>query len=398
MTPTASSHINQQRPNSKKKSAAKVGRKIWHIIALSLTILFTIGLLLSAYGGALSPKTWHGYNGIMQMTLPFWIILCFIMLVIDLLWYRRGSIILIFGFISCAYPIFDFSPINMPHKALTDEEMQRSFTLLTYNVQNFLIYQEDEDGFKGDNSTIRYILDTDADIVCLQEADIEMHWSDTHATAQQIHELHERYPFNFLSAVNQVIYSKYPIEPIRLSFADKSGEGLISAYRVNVEGTPITIINVHLQSIGLTDDDKSLYMELTDIKDLKVTSKEQIKEAKTQLLKKLALANLKRDEQIDQLIVALRQIGGPNVIICGDFNDVPGSYPLRELTDYGMKQVYTEVCTGPDITFYANRFYFRIDHVLYRGALSPVRQERGKVKYSDHYPVLTRFLLDNEAE
>jgi endonuclease/exonuclease/phosphatase (EEP) superfamily protein YafD len=63
-----------------------------------------------------------------------------------------------------------------------------------------------------------------------------------------------------------------------------------------------------------------------------------------------------------------------------------------------MKQVYTEVCTGPDITFYANRFYFRIDHVLYRGALSPVRQERGKVKYSDHYPVLTRFLLDNEAE
>jgi endonuclease/exonuclease/phosphatase (EEP) superfamily protein YafD len=382
----------------KRKSARKVWRKIWRTFALSFSVLLTIGLLLSAYGGALSPQTWHGYNGIMQMTFPLWLIACILMLVIDLIWYWHGAIILIFGLISCAYPIYDFSPFNLPREPLTDEEMQRSFTLLTYNVQNFDIFQDDENAFDGENSTVRYILDTDADIVCLQEADIEAKKNETHVSSSQLKQLHEQYPFNYLSAINQVIYSKYPIEPIRLSFADKSGEGLISAYRVNVEGTPITIFNVHLQSIGLTEDDKSLYMELTDIKDLKVTTKQQIKEAKSQLLSKLAAANLKRAEQIDKLIIAMRQIGGPNVIICGDFNDVPGSYALRELTDCGLKQVYPEVCMGPTITFYVNRFYFRIDHVLYRGAFKPVRQQRGDVKYSDHYPVLTRFLLDNSAE
>lgn len=389
---------HQSNKSSKRESARKIWRKIWRVCAMSLSILFTFGLLLSAYGGALSPQTWHGYNGIMQMTFPIWLVICFVMLIIDLLWYKRGAVILVFGFISCAYPIYDFSPFNLPRKPLTDEEMQRSFSLLTYNVQNYEVFQDDEDAFDGENSTVRYILDTDADIVCLQEADIEARKGEAHISSNQLKQLHEQYPFNYLSAVSQVIYSKYPIEPIRLSFADKSGEGLISAYRVNVEGTPITIFNVHLQSIGLTDDDKSLYMELTDIKDLKVTTKEQIKEAKSQLLSKLAAANLKRAEQIDKLVIAIRQIGGPNVIVCGDFNDVPGSYALRELVDCGLKQVYSEVCMGPTITFYVNRFYFRIDHVLYRGAFNPVRQQRGDVKYSDHYPVLTRFLLDNTAE
>jgi endonuclease/exonuclease/phosphatase (EEP) superfamily protein YafD len=111
---------------------------------------------------------------------------------------------------------------------------------------------------------------------------------------------------------------------------------------------------------------------------------------------KLAAANLVRTEQVDTLIAGIHSIGGPNVIVCGDFNDVPGCTSLRNLTSIsGLKQVYPEVCCGPTYTFNTNRFYFRIDHVLYRGDLKPVEMVRGDIRCSDHYPLLTTFLLEN---
>ena len=48
---------------------------------------------------------------------------------------------------------------------------------------------------------------------------------------------------------------------------------------------------------------------------------------------------------------------------------------------------------GPMITYNARHLYFCIDHVLYRGALTPLYISKGTIKTSDHYPLTVDFAV-----
>ena len=50
------------------------------------------------------------------------------------------------------------------------------------------------------------------------------------------------------------------------------------------------------------------------------------------------------------------------------------------------------------ITYHANRFWFRIDHILYKGNMEARWLERLHNKSSDHYPLLVRFAWEPPAE
>jgi endonuclease/exonuclease/phosphatase (EEP) superfamily protein YafD len=58
----------------------------------------------------------------------------------------------------------------------------------------------------------------------------------------------------------------------------------------------------------------------------------------------------------------------------------------------GFKDAYRQCGFGPEITYNANKLYFRIDHILYRGDMDAINIRRGKLKSSDHYPLLATFL------
>ena len=148
----------------------------------------------------------------------------------------------------------------------------------------------------------------------------------------------------------------------------------------------MTLFNVHLQSIALTPDDRQLYMSLT-----RKPSEERLKQAKSQLLSKLCYGFKQRTVQAQILKEYIDTIGG-NMIVCGDFNDVPGCYAIRTLEKAGLRDAYADAAFGPSITYHASRFYFRIDHSLYRGNFEAVKCERGYVDSSDHYPLITTYL------
>ena len=65
--------------------------------------------------------------------------------------------------------------------------------------------------------------------------------------------------------------------------------------------------------------------------------------------------------------------------------------------DGDMKDAYAENAFGPTITYHGNRFYFRIDQVLYKGDMKAVDIERGDIESSDHYPLLTTFVFDGNS-
>ena len=149
----------------------------------------------------------------------------------------------------------------------------------------------------------------------------------------------------------------------------------------------ITLFNVHLRSLRFNQDDRDAYLEFTDINSSNYTDLSRL----LPLRDKLYNAARHRARQANIIRAYLDQAGG-NAIVCGDFNDVPNCYAIRTISGDSMNDAYAENAFGPTITFNANRFYFRIDHVLYSGSLKAVDIERGDIPSSDHYPLLTTFV------
>lgn len=84
------------------------------------------------------------------------------------------------------------------------------------------------------------------------------------------------------------------------------------------------------------------------------------------------------------------------VLLCGDFNDIPGCYAYRVIAGGDMTDAYRAAASGPAITYHADRFYFRIDQMMCRGDLTPLRVWRGTIPSSDHYPLIGYFALGND--
>lgn len=363
--------------------------RIWNSIWVSTNVICALGLLVASYAGYINPDV-IPVAGVPVMTLPGWIAIVLLLTVFNLIFARRTAIISGVSLLMCAVPIWNYCPLNIPHGALTPAEQAESFTLLDYNVFGFNDRTLKPDDSLTANRTMEYILAKNADIVCLGEADFLEESAPHHVNADQIKRLHRQYPYVLLGGYTMAFLSKYPIEALPVNYSRfEVGGGDFFAARVEIKGRKVTLFNCHFQSIGLTDEDKALYSKLTELEG----GRSSVRAARHTLIAKLAAANRKRAQQAQWLGQYLQRYGGVNTIVCGDFNDVPDCYALRHLSDFGLKEVYPQVGFGPMITYNANRFLFRIDHVLYRGHMEAVSQERGSLTSSDHYPLLTTFVF-----
>ncbi len=360
----------------------KLGYSLW----LALNIIVAVGLICSSYAGVFNPAEVTG-AGIVGMTLPGWSGVAVFLTVFNLIWWRRTSLLLIMAMLVCAKPLWYFCPLNLPPGKLSPEEAERSFTLLTYNTLGLM----DQESQPGPHRTLEYILDQDADIVCIQELYFVSESESLGVTAEQVAALHKRYPY-IVFTKSQCVMSKYPLSALHIDYCKPdTGCDDFAAYQIDVDGHLISVFNCHFQSIGLTGEDKQLYTRITDGH----ANRNSVNEVSNHLLAKLMHANRKRARQIEMIGRYIKHYGGENVIVCGDFNDVPDCFGLRRLAEFNLQEVYPQVGFGPMITYNANRFYFRIDHVLYRGCFKAHSMVRGSLKSSDHYPLTTTFVFND---
>ncbi len=368
---------------------------IFAIIAGVNTAL-AMATVFSAYGGVFDPGE-VVVAALMAMMFPAFLIASIIMLVADLIFWRKATVVILLGLLVSLPPILHFSPVNLPHRRLSEGEKDRSFTFLTYNVLHFWDFRGNVPGLTT-NATIDYILDTDADIVSLQEAESLKSWPLWNITPEQIDSLSARYPYRLVNVTDQyTLLSRYPFEYVDLHLEEHIARRF-TCYRLHIKGRTVHLFNCHLESIGLTPRDKELYQGLFDkAPGSEAALKKELSEVKTQLISKLAKAFTERSEQARAIRHAVDSIGG-DIIVAGDFNDIPDCYAIRTIMDGDMKDAYAGTALGPTITYHGNRFYFRIDHVLYKGDLECIRLRRGDNPSSDHYPLLATFLFDlNES-
>lgn len=354
---------------------------------LAFDILVAAGLLLSAYGGAIDPNK-SVWPQIFGMTFPAWIILMLVMVPVSFIIWRKSALLPTAALLIAMPAILTISPLHIGG-ALSQSERASSFSVMTYNVYGFVDheFESDDSGGKGakESRSLQQIIDTQPDIVCMQEG-----YNPNYRFKLQMDTINKIYPYsNFIPEGGEIIFSKYPFKIVPTP-QPAWHTAHYSAYELDVDGHPLLVVNCHLQSIGLTPDDKALYRELTD-KRIESPTSSELSKVKNSILSKLAVAFKLRAEQARHIRQFLEEHPG-NAILVGDFNDVQGNYAYRSICSAGMRDAYADNGFGPTITYIDNRFYFHIDQIFYRGDMRAVDIVRGDIKSSDHYPMTATFV------
>ncbi len=362
-------------------------RKIIQSIWIVINVFFAIGMIISAFGGYIHPDTF-ALTQIACLMFPAWTILTFVLLFINIRLNGKLALMHLAVLAICIKPILTICPLNVDRNNISPINAP-TLTLLTYNTLNF----HDNEGIYPNNTnrTMSTIISYDADIVCLQEVRWEAELYRNHVTQSQMDTLKRMYPYRLMyTRMGESILSKHPFREIKLSHPRWSS-GDFKAYEVSLDSIRLTLFNCHLQSIRLSNDDKMLYHDITQLKeDLK--SKNKISQVGRRLIDKLSTAFKVRAEQAQLLRHYINETKG-NVIVAGDFNDVPLSYAYLTIKGEDLSDAYATCAIGPTITFNDNRFYFHIDHILYRGNLKAIDIKRGDIPSSDHYPLFTTFSI-----
>ena len=316
------------------------------------------------------------YLGIVTLAFPFFLALVVGMLFIVLLFARRWWWIPVLGLVGCAISIRTYFPVNLPSDA-----PEGSIKMMTFNVCGYGNKAKNDEGV---NIVADYIVRSNADIVCLQEA--YMYPPEMYQEA--VSYICETYPHTDTLHIGDnrlTCYSKYPI--VGKEYINEIGANGAGVYLLKMpEGDTLRVVNCHLRSMQLSLSDRATYssmvhateeMELTD-----TTSR--------RLLSKIASAAVVRAGQADQVSDYLKKHKGENLILCGDFNDSPLSYAHQSFRLQGLSDAYAASGNGLGRTFNKDAIIVRIDHILHSDHWTAYGAKVDKtMTTSDHYPVYT---------
>ncbi|MDR1729360.1 MAG: endonuclease/exonuclease/phosphatase family protein [Prevotellaceae bacterium] len=269
--------------------------------------------------------------------------------------------------------VFNTFPLNKNH-----EVPENSIKVLSYNVHLFNFYVPETK-----NKIIDYLVDSGADIICLQE----FGYSDEFQS-EILGTLSKKYPYHHLELTHTknrkshgiATFSKFPIlQKVRIPFDSKYNLAVYSDVRIH--NRKVRVFNCHLESNRLTENDKELIKNLGE-----EYKNDRINEVVDQLSQKLGRSYKKRAKQAELVSEEIAKTDFP-VIVCGDFNDVPVSYVYTKIKGNRLSDAFEKSGNGYGHTFREKMFWFRIDYIMYGDDFSAFRFNVDKVDYSDHFPV-----------
>lgn len=283
----------------------------------------------------------------------------------------RGMLISVAGLLLGYGPVRRYTPLNLPSSAPAG-----SIKVLSYNVWQYGGGHPNE----RPNRVLEYIKRQDADIVCLQEADLDVVGVGYVDSVMKP-------VYQFRDSIRRggdvvVLFSKYPIHgKERIDYNSKTN--VSGAFRVQIQGRTVIVINNHFESTGLNPSEKN---------DFKLMVKGELKTDTVRRFSKLLVnlladATKRRAPEADAVARFIAYHRGTPMIVCGDFNDTPISYVHRTVGK-GLTDCYVSTANGPGISYHVNGFYVRIDNLFCTDDFQPYacRVDRS-IDASDHYPI-----------
>ncbi len=355
-------------------------------IGAVLSIVLFLLLIISAYNKYFTP-TEYSTLSIVALAFPYLVIS---VIVLSFCWLiLRKWIYSICGIISlliCLPQLTISFPLNINDAIKNDKNSQ--IKIMSYNI--YYGYDVEKPDIDYSRS-ISEILASDADIVCLQELTKLKAYKRSKITKSQFDSLRIAYPHIIeTKGIDVMCLSKHPIEYIKPKTKRNPFTKRFDAYKVRIGNDSLTIINVHLTSFKLKNEQLDMVENLID-KNIEAYKKD----VTDSVLFKLKNAFKRRSISSEILRNYLDSIQG-DIIVCGDFNDVDNSWSYHKVKGNDFKDAHSEVGCGPLITYNFNHMWFGIDHILYKGSLRPIKFERGNLLSSDHYSISCTFEINNK--
>jgi len=358
-------------------------KKIFRIILYTLNAIVLGCLLLSSFSGYISPYRFVFFS-YLGLFFPFILVGNIAVFITWLLFKQWKQVLLhlaVFGI--CGGAIYTYCPL---HKQ-TGEVPEDAIKILTYNVMRFNDIKKDDPGYPP-NKILQYIMENDADIVCLQEFG-ELKNNTNFLTKENIMDAMKKYPYHYLHSLqlprqrevyDLAIFSRFPILSTRKVPYESVFNGSFIA-ELDINGKQVTLINNHLESNKLTEEEKSNYYQLT--REIDTQSLDAFTQTMTTRLTPAFKARAIQAQIISQII---KENKNPYLIVCGDFNDTPISYVRYKIKE-NLHDAFVDSGFGLGITYNKNRFLFRIDYILHSKNIKSYNCTVGNLKSSDHYPL-----------
>lgn len=363
-------------------------KTIWNILYL-LNALALIVLLLSAFSDFVSPYKCiiFPYLGLFFPFILLGNILIVLFWMIVQKWKVVGVNLLVF--LICWSAIHTYFPINSKAKELPEGCIK----ILSYNVMRFEYVKKDSP--ESPNEILQYIKEQNADIVCVQEYGEAT--KNTHLTREQVLSALKDYPHHYIKELKfpyederfgLAVFSKFPILSIKKIPYESRYNGSFLA-ELDINGKRVTLINNHLESNKLSQEERNDYYRLTQDMD-----SQSLNSFTKMMYKRLTPAYKLRADQAKLISNEIKETKNPYIVVCGDFNDTPISYAHHKIKG-NLKDAFVESGSGLGITYNKYRFLFRIDYILHSKNIKSYNCSVGSLKNSDHYPVSCYLKLED---
>jgi endonuclease/exonuclease/phosphatase family metal-dependent hydrolase len=356
--------------------------KFLHRTLVVICILAAVGLLLTYLSVYINPEK-YWFLALIGLSYPFMLAINLLFLLYWIIRWKRLYLIPLLSIVLGASHLLNFIQLPFGKKV---EESKADFKILSYNVNLFRMYYW-SDKSPSFPKIAEFIKESNVDLVCFQEFYI---------SEGKLSEKLTRDLLDMNSHIEYVIktnttgygiatFSKFPIvKKGEIQFENTSNACIYTDIMVGED--TIRIYNCHLQSLRLKERNLSFLLNENHKEDRNTVS--ELKDISF----KFRDALKKRAQQVNMIVEEVKKCKYP-FIICGDFNDSPISYTYNELT-YNMHDAFKEVGKGFANT-YVRFFPYRIDYILYNEGLKAVNFSSPRVDFSDHYPVLSSFKIEN---
>ncbi|HEY0299353.1 MAG TPA: endonuclease/exonuclease/phosphatase family protein [Arachidicoccus sp.] len=337
-------------------------RRLTRSIILVPTILLALLFIASCIASELNPKGWW-FVGFLGLLLPYLVLLLIFAFIFWLLAKPAYTLIpllaLMIGWRQISV-VFSYHIFNSFH---SENKTKNAIRIVSWNVGSMYGLSHDKNNKKHDRKEIAStILGLQPDIICLQE------FSNSETQGEEANNIGlfaKDYPYHFFSKdlnkrngyyqSGSIIFSKCPIiRSAKIKYPRGISESFIYADILRGNET-IRVFNVHLQSYKFSQQDYE------DIAAIKQQSDSSLK-ASISIMNKMQLAYARRGIQAD-MVKNYSDSTSFKSIICGDFNDVPGSYAYFKIRG-NRQDAFLEKSWGVGRTYYSIAPTLRIDYIL----------------------------------
>lgn len=360
--------------------------RTFEVVVAVLAVL----LVCCAYAGAIDPQSFILAPFLGLAFMPILVLLA-LALICALIWRRWIAVAVVIVSLMATAPIIKlFMPLNSSDEAPpVPADPTMILKVMTYNVLSF---NYNEPNLSAEPSaTMRLILDANPDVVLLQEGTPGgVEFEGITSIVPYLGEIKKKYPYCYYGNEGLNLMSKYPFatqllgmpqhERSPLGYNRNGLSYLARAFDLQLpSGKQIRLVDFRLQSYHLSFGKNQVVRVSPDVKPSR--------------LERMRRSFALRDENATALRKAIDD-SPANLIVCGDMNDITASHVYRVISGNDLKDAWAEAGNGYAYTY--NRFglYYRIDHILYRGAIRAIDAERLKGGSSDHYPMMVTFDLD----